>query len=87
MRMEAEEHQGSDLPSLIKQFPVEYLCFLCTVPYRLIPSGIRWLSTALQEDSRAGDLAEPKARKRRPKARKKVDPATGDDPSKRKPGI
>jgi hypothetical protein len=48
LRKLAEEHEGTDLPPLMKRFPLEYLCFLCTVPYRLNASGVRWLSTALQ---------------------------------------
>lgn len=85
LRAEAEEHEGTDLPLLIKQFPIEYLCFLCAVPYRLIPSGVRWLSTALQDDPSAEHRAEPQARRRRPTGRKKTDLSTGDDPSKAEP--
>ena len=49
LRKEAQENLGKELPNLIKSYPIQYLCFLCCVPYRAIPSGVRWLSSALEE--------------------------------------
>lgn len=49
MRQAAAECAGADLPDLIKNDPIEYLCFLCVFPHRVNASGLRWLGTRLEE--------------------------------------
>jgi hypothetical protein len=47
LRALAEESEGKEIPRLLKQFPILYLCFLCVLPHRANASGLRWLSTQL----------------------------------------
>lgn len=49
LREVAHECQGDDLPQLIKEFPLGYLCFLCVYPHRVNSSGLRWLDSKLEE--------------------------------------
>jgi hypothetical protein len=44
----ASEHKGRDVPRLIKDFPIQYLCFLCVFPHRLHANGIRWVASRLE---------------------------------------
>jgi hypothetical protein len=45
----AAECEGKDLPNLIKQFPIQYLCFQCVYPHRTTACGVRWISTQLEQ--------------------------------------
>jgi hypothetical protein len=47
----AWESEGRDIPKLIKNWPMAYLCFLMVVPHRLNASGVRWLATAIEQSS------------------------------------
>jgi hypothetical protein len=49
LRAEAAESQGKDLPELLQQFPIQYLCFICVLPHRATAGGLRWASTRLEE--------------------------------------
>lgn len=49
LRSEAAESEGKDVPDLLKQFPIQYLCFICVLPHRTNASGLRWISTRLEE--------------------------------------
>jgi hypothetical protein len=49
LRRIASEHSGRDVPRLMKDFPIQYLCFLCVFPHRLHANGIRWLASRLDE--------------------------------------
>ncbi|ODU01727.1 MAG: hypothetical protein ABS79_01270 [Planctomycetes bacterium SCN 63-9] len=49
LRQQAAEDQGNDLPKLIKENPIGYLCFLMVYPHRVNASGLRWISSRLQE--------------------------------------
>jgi len=44
---EARENTGSEIPSLIKEYPIFYIAFLCVYPHRINSSGVRWLDTTL----------------------------------------
>lgn len=48
LRRDAEEHNGQDLPELIKKYPMFYLAFLIVCPHRFSASGVRWLDKTLQ---------------------------------------
>jgi len=45
----AWENEGQELPTLIKEFPILYLCFLCVLPHRIHANGVRWLASRLDE--------------------------------------
>lgn len=49
LKMLAFECKGNDIPPLIKNYPIEYLCFLVVFPHRLNSSGIRWIDTRLND--------------------------------------
>jgi hypothetical protein len=49
LRALAGESEGKDLPELLKQFPIQYFCFICVLPHRVTASGLRWASTRLEE--------------------------------------
>jgi hypothetical protein len=51
LKMRAAENDGDELPKLIKQYPIGFLCFLCVYPHRVNASGLRWLSSRLLEVS------------------------------------
>lgn len=47
LKNEALECKGQDIPKLMKEFPIFYLCFLIVSPHRLNSSGARWVDTML----------------------------------------
>jgi hypothetical protein len=51
LKSRASECSGEGLPDLLRQFPIPYLCFICVFPHRVTPSGLRWVSTRLQDRS------------------------------------
>ena len=51
LRALAAEDRGDDLPKLIKDEPIAYVCFLLVYPHRVNASGLRWLSSAIARDA------------------------------------
>jgi hypothetical protein len=49
LRSQASECEGKEVPGLLRQYPIHYLCFICVYPHRANSSGLRWISTRLQE--------------------------------------
>ena len=47
LRQQANESSGAEIPYLIKNFPIQYLCMLCVMPHRILSSGVRWLASQL----------------------------------------
>jgi hypothetical protein len=47
LKVIASEHKGRELPKLIKNVPIQYLCFLCVFPHRLHANGVRWVASEL----------------------------------------
>jgi len=45
----AFECEGTEIPSLIKNYPILYLCFIIVNPHRLNSSGMRWLDTEIKK--------------------------------------
>ncbi len=43
----SKEDSGSELPELIKEFPIFYLCFLIVLPHRMNANGSRWITSQL----------------------------------------
>lgn len=43
----AFESEGLEIPNLIKNSPIMYLCFLIVFPHRVNSSGVRWLASNL----------------------------------------
>ena len=54
LRFQSSECSGQDLPDLLRQHPIPYLCFICVFPHRTNASGLRWVSTRLMENSGYG---------------------------------
>jgi len=48
LKKESEENCGKEIPTLMKEFPIFYLCFLIVFPHRLNSSGIRWIDSELK---------------------------------------
>ena len=48
LKATASEHKGNELPKLIKNVPILYLCFLCVFPHRLHANGVRWVASELE---------------------------------------
>lgn len=42
---QSSECRGNSLPKIIKKHPIEYLCLLMVMPYRVSADGIRWLAS------------------------------------------
>jgi hypothetical protein len=51
LRQQAIECEGADLPSLVKEYPLQYLAMLLVMPYRATASGLRWLSTQMEQQA------------------------------------
>ena len=51
LKDEAAENRGEELPRLIRNYPIAYLCFLCVYPHRVHANGLRWLSSRLLEEN------------------------------------
>jgi hypothetical protein len=51
LRQEAAESDGADLPSLLKDEPLQYLAMLLVMPYRVTASGLRWLATQVEKQA------------------------------------
>jgi hypothetical protein len=49
LRTTACECAGSELPAQLKHYPFHYLSLICVYPHRFSASGIRWLSTRLEQ--------------------------------------
>lgn len=47
LKKESYESEGNNIPNLIKNYPLLYLCFLFVYPHRINSSGIRWLDSKL----------------------------------------
>ena len=45
----AAECDGKDVPELLRLSPILYLCFISVFPHRANSSGLRWVSSRLQE--------------------------------------
>jgi hypothetical protein len=49
LREQANECEGNEIPVLIKNYPIQYLCFLTVFPHRLTTNGIRWVASKLED--------------------------------------
>jgi hypothetical protein len=49
LRRISSEHEGRDVPRLMRDLPIQYMCFLCVFPHRLHANGIRWVASRLDE--------------------------------------
>lgn len=49
LKKESNESNGDEVPKLLKNYPILYLCFILTMPHRLNSSGIRWVQTELEK--------------------------------------
>ena len=45
----AAECDGKDVPELLRLSPILYVCFISVFPHRANSSGLRWVSSRLQE--------------------------------------
>lgn len=45
----AAESEGKEVPEMLRQYPIQYLCFIITLPHRANSSGVRWVSSRLEE--------------------------------------
>ncbi len=49
LKHKAFESEGKEIPTLIKQYPIQFLCLLIVMPHRINSSGIRWVTTKLEK--------------------------------------